>query len=507
MRTFLVLLLLTLPLSAQSLWGDLESGPYTPGFTQWERYDHSRPYRTARTLDGKPRGGERARPIRISIWYPAEKSNAATLTFGDYLDMLGGEARFGAVSAEEKRRAEETFRAFPLLNGLKPEHWTKMRGFTSRAVRDAKPVDGKFPVILYSLGSTVIAHATPEYLASHGYVVVQAPRLGAFAGMPQDSRDGLDLEMKLRDMDFMLNEVRAWRQADTTNLGTIGFSAGGRWALAAAMKNQDVKAVVSLDSVMMFTDPVGAAWRTMPHFNLDAVRVPVLHLTRTEFAKQDDMKMWEAMRYADRTYVEYTEPSLNHWDVQSLGYATALAGARGADAAHVSNVYHAVSRQTLAFLDAHLKGKKPFKAEGPKVTHTAALPAPVTAADFLGAVDDGGARAAIDTYRRQWKERGTPPVPEPIVNTAGYVLLFSGRADEGVELLALNVEAFPTSANAYDSLADAYVAIGDRRKALEMTKKAAELLPLEKDMAADRRAAIQGSIDAKLRELSGGTGS
>jgi dienelactone hydrolase len=497
----IVALLLALPLNAQSLWGDLEPGPYTPGFTQWERYDYSRPYRSARTLEGAPRTGERARPIRISIWYPAQQSDAATLTFGDYADMLGAEARFGVVSAEEQRRAEETFFAFPLLNTLKPEQRAKMRTFTSRAVREAKPAGGKFPVILYSLGSTAIAHATPEYLASHGYVVVQTPRLGAYAGLPQDSRDGLDLEAKLRDMDFMLNAIREWRQADTQNLGTIGFSAGGRWALAAAMKNPDVKAVVSLDSVMLFTDAVSAAWRTMPHFNLDAVRAPVLHMTRTEFAKQDDMKMWEAMRYADRTYVEFTEPSLDHWDFQSLGYATALAGARGEHASKVSEVYHAVSRQTLAFLDAHLKGKS-FKASGPKVTHTAALPAPVTAAEFLNAIDEEGARGAIDTYRKQWKQRGTPPVAEPVVNAAGYVLLFSGRAKEGVELLKLNVEAFPNSANAHDSLADAYVAIGDRTNALAMTKKAAELLPLEKDISPERRGAIQGSIDAKLRDLS-----
>jgi pimeloyl-ACP methyl ester carboxylesterase len=499
MRTFFLALLLALPLNAQTLWGDLQPGPYTPGYTQWDRYDHSRPFRTAKTLDGKPRNGERGRPIRISIWYPAQQTpNAQTLTFGDYADMLAGEARFGAVTAEQKRRAEETFWAFPLLNTLKPEHRAKMRTLKGRAVRDAKPVDGKFPVILYSLGSTVISHATPEYLASHGYVVVQSPRLGAYAGLPQDNRDVLDLEMKLRDMDFLLNEIRKWRQADPSNLGAIGFSAGGRWALAAAMKYPDVKAVVSLDSVMLFPDAVNTAWRTMPHFSLDAVRVPVLHLTRTEFARQDDMAMWNALRYADRTYVEYTEPSLDHWDFQSLGYATALAGARGEHARHVADVYHAVSRQTLGFLDAHLKGKS-FKAEGPKVTHAAAIPAPISAAEFMNAIDEEGAAAAIAGYRA---EARNGVVAEPTVNAAGYVLMFQGRQKEAIEILTLNTESFPASANAYDSLADAYVAIGDRAKALELTKKAAELLAKETGMTPERRAAIQGSIDAKLKQLS-----
>ena len=41
------------------LWGQLQQGPHAVGYTRWDRYDHSRPYRTAKTLDGKPRTGER----------------------------------------------------------------------------------------------------------------------------------------------------------------------------------------------------------------------------------------------------------------------------------------------------------------------------------------------------------------------------------------------------------------------------------------------------------------
>ncbi|HEY0157691.1 MAG TPA: hypothetical protein VGF28_10440 [Thermoanaerobaculia bacterium] len=490
MNTLLALVL------AQSLWGTLEPGPYTPGFTQTERYDYSRPYRTAVTLDGKPRSGERYRPIRVSVWYPARKpEQAKPLTFGDYLDMLGGESRFDDVTPAQRKQAEDAFFGFPLLNTLKPEHRAKMRTLQTRAVREAEPVAGKFPVILYSLGSAAIGHGTPEYLASHGYVVVQSPRLGAYAGLPQDNRDALDLETKLRDMDFLLNEIRNWAQADLSNIGTIGFSAGGRWALAAAMKNPDVKAVVSLDSVMLFNDPVAAGWRNMPHFNLEAVRVPVLHLTRTEFAKQDDLAMWEGMRYADRTYVVFDDPALDHWDFQSLGYATALAGARGDAAAKVAETYHTVNRQTLAFLDAHLKKKGTFKPQ------KAALPPPIGAAEFLNAIEEEGAPAAMEVYRRQWKERGTPPVAEATLNTAGYLLLFSGRQKEGLELLQLNAEAFPKSSNTYDSLADAYLALGDRAKALELTKKAAEMLATETGLTPERRAAILGSIEGKLRQL------
>jgi hypothetical protein len=49
-------------------WGKLEPGPYAVGYRMIDRYDYTRPYWTARDLDGHPRTIERARPMRISVW-------------------------------------------------------------------------------------------------------------------------------------------------------------------------------------------------------------------------------------------------------------------------------------------------------------------------------------------------------------------------------------------------------------------------------------------------------
>jgi chlorophyllase-like protein len=487
---------------AATLWGNLEPGPHAVGFQHIERYDASRPYRSAKTLEGTPRSGERARPINLYIWYPAEASNATPLTFGDYVDLVANETRFGTVTADQKQRAEDSLFAAPLLNSVTREQRAQMRAIPSHAIRDAKPLAGPFPLILYSLGSAALAHVTPEYLASHGYVVVQAPRVGAFAGLPADNRDALDLDTKLRDMDFVLNVVRAdVKQADMHNIGSLGFSAGGRWALAAAMKSPDVHAVVSLDSVMLFNDPINEAWKRLPSYNLDAVKVPVLHMVRTAFAKQEDPKLWESMRYADRTYMLFDEPMLDHWDFQSIGYATSLAGVRANDAQKIATNFETFNRITLAFLDANLKGKSfsPKDQPGVKVSHLAAEAAPMTVPEFLGAIDEDGADAAIAAYRRLWKTRGTPPVTEAVVNVAGYNLLLGGRPAEGMRLLALNAEAFPNSANVYDSLADAYLAAGDREKARELAKKAATLLDADTTLTPERRAAIKTSIEGKLQ--------
>ena len=67
------------------LWGRLEPGPYAVGFRQIERFDHSRLYRLPVDLTGQAVEGERSRPLRISIWYPAEPDPHPPLTLGEYI--------------------------------------------------------------------------------------------------------------------------------------------------------------------------------------------------------------------------------------------------------------------------------------------------------------------------------------------------------------------------------------------------------------------------------------
>ena len=498
------------------LWGPLAPGPYAIGFRQLERYDYSRPYRPARGLDGKPRTGERARPMRISVWYPAGGvPGSAPLTFGDYVAMVAGEGRFGPMTEAEIARGERTFFQFPIFREMTPVQREKLKTMPGRAHRDAEPAAGKFPLILYSLGSAALAHVTPEYLASHGYVVAQMPRLGASSGLPPDGQDARDLENKIRDMDFLLDAMHEFPPADLSNIGVAGFSAGGRWGLSEAMRPGDVRAMVSLDSVLLFNDAVGQIWRRMPFFNPDLVRAPVLHLIRREWVPREDRELWSRMRYSDRMSLVFEDPDLDHLDFQSAGFAMTLVGMRPKAAASVSATFEAFHRYTLAFFDAHLKADaraKAFLARRPTengvpaglVTAEAvrALPAPITDLELASEIAEGGVDAAIAAFRKGWKERGEPPVSEADLNLAAYLLLFAGAQPvDAVKLFELNIEAHPASANAYDSAADGYVAAGNREKAADYSRKAMALLEADKAMPDDRRKLIRKSIDEKLERL------
>ena len=51
------------------------------------------------------------------------------------------------------------------------------------------------------------------------------------------------------------------------------------------------------------------------------------------------------------------------------------------------------------------------------------------------------------------------------------------RVQEAVEILKLNVEAYPASANVYDSLAEAYLVSGDAALAIQNYEKSLSLDP------------------------------
>jgi Tfp pilus assembly protein PilF len=65
----------------------------------------------------------------------------------------------------------------------------------------------------------------------------------------------------------------------------------------------------------------------------------------------------------------------------------------------------------------------------------------------------------------------------------GWDLMSRGQFDAAVQVLALNVEAYPMSSGAHSLLAEAYDRIGEREKALESCRTALELDPDNADGA------------------------
>ncbi len=94
--------------------------------------------------------------------------------------------------------------------------------------------------------------------------------------------------------------------------------------------------------------------------------------------------------------------------------------------------------------------------------------------------------------------------PEAIVNVVGYEHMQSGDIKGAVEILKLNVSAFPDSPNVYDSLSDAYLADGQKDLARQNAKKALELLASDTADPEPRRNGIRDSAQQKLKQLGDG---
>src|SRR6202011_654764 len=94
--------------------------------------------------------------------------------------------------------------------------------------------------------------------------------------------------------------------------------------------------------------------------------------------------------------------------------------------------------------------------------------------------------------------------PETIVNLIGYEQLQAGDIKNALEIMKLNVTAFPESPNAYDSLSDAYLWTGQKEVSRQNAKKALELLASDTTDPQPRRDAIRDSAQQKLKELGEG---
>jgi dienelactone hydrolase len=121
----------------------------------------------------------------------------------------------------------------------------------------------------------------------------------------------------------------------------------------------------------------------------------------------------------------------------------------------------------------------------------------------LNLIDQPG--GASEGAKKLWEARGRDPgavlFPEGLVNLLGYERLRAGDTKGAVEIMKLNVSAYPGSANVYDSLSDAYVADGQMDLAIQSAKKALELLTTDRMDSEGEHSRIRENAEKKLKQL------
>jgi dienelactone hydrolase len=93
-------------------------------------------------------------------------------------------------------------------------------------------------------------------------------------------------------------------------------------------------------------------------------------------------------------------------------------------------------------------------------------------------------------------------IPEYFVNQLGYEHMLMKDYPAAIDLMKLNAALYPGSPNTMDSLGDVYLAAGDKASALATAKRTLVLLESDTVDTAERKTALRGAAEGKIKELS-----
>src|SRR6516162_5965197 len=116
-------------------------GPYPVGLKVVNQYDPSRKF-PATPDRPEEHGRQGNRPLQTLIWYPALQSSSKPMTVRDYVELADTEISFDTPHQEHNKRRRQSRSSFD--NSL----W---------AVRDAKPVNGRYPIVIYAPSDSSIS--------------------------------------------------------------------------------------------------------------------------------------------------------------------------------------------------------------------------------------------------------------------------------------------------------------------------------------------------------------
>jgi dienelactone hydrolase len=219
------------------------------------------------------------RPVQITVWYPAQRSSSARVTYGEYFDLSASEREPATDSAKGAARAG--YRAFVVEHGLADSVFTRWLATPMLAVRDAAPLASRRPLIVLVNGNGQSAQdqsTLGEYLASHGYVVATSPSYTRISRPPESEGElGSGAEEQADDIAFVVARLRTRADVDTAKLGLVAHSLGARGALLYQMRSGAARALVSLDGGIG-TATGRAAMEQAKSFDATRLTIPVLHV-------------------------------------------------------------------------------------------------------------------------------------------------------------------------------------------------------------------------------------
>jgi tetratricopeptide (TPR) repeat protein len=499
----LAVLLTASGLAAQDalLWGDIQPGPHRIGYMAVEHYDYSRSFQPKRDYFGEVIPGERGRPVQVCVWYPAvPDDDAVPVTVSDY-----------AFSPPEDMRQYEFLariqnREIVILHTILGNNQVavlEVLATDMKAVRDAEPAEGAFPLLIYhsDFNRGILENAVLcEYLASNGFVVATTHAFGPSSVTTEPT--GAALETAVRDMEFVIAAIRDMDFVDPDRLGVLGYRAGGLAALLLGMRNHNVDALLGLETVSASQDMLDLA-ASNPYYDVTRVTTPMLQIyTATEDGR--GRRLVDSFMYTPGYLLEFK--SGTPVDFTTYLVITGILGEPDPDrGTYGPATYGAICRHVKTFFAGHLNGsEESLDAGTAALTVMDAGQRPPTQDEFMAMLQDGHVDTAVAIYEKFTSEQPDLVLfPEAQMNMMGYRYLQQGMVREAVLIMRMNAETHPGSANCWDSLTEAYMAGGDNEHALECVDMVLQVLPEDMNISEEFRQTLQANAERYKAMLEG----
>lgn len=328
---------------------NFDNGKYDVGYHVETVYDNARTFGGKINYFGKTLDNNN-RQIKIHLWYPtANNSPNKAITIREYIE----ESALGLDHIPNESDKYEKLNKYIndlYMRDIDPNSVEKFIELSTNAFLDLALPKEKFPLIIYapSINSDPFENfIIIEFLVSYGYVVVSASSIGF--NTPEVSRDTIGAITQIEDLEFLLNECWNYDFIDKDNILTLGFSWGGMTSVLLAMKNRNIKGIVSFDGALGFDEnfTIGLNCPFYKSTNLTA--------SFLEFVSANDnsnSNFFDFIDYADASLVKVN--NIKHKDFTSDAILKKVCFGLEPDKSkckYLCNFYSELAKTTLSFFN------------------------------------------------------------------------------------------------------------------------------------------------------------
>ncbi|GAB3554577.1 alpha/beta fold hydrolase [Spirosoma fluminis] len=253
-----LVLLVNLSVSAQSRLSTAQ--PVKVGFRTIKAYDTTRSFDTTHT------DSLRFRPVKIDLFYPAiVQHNQKPLPYGFFFNLYGLRVNFKSSADSCRKEGYELAKYWSYGAGL--DSVSYLLEATTNSYELAPQLTGRFPLVLYCPGYNGMSYeniALLEQLAASGYLVASVSSVGKFPGVM--TMDSTDIIEQVQDARFARQYLQNVFSTIPEKVAVVGYSWGGLAASIVAMREPDIRAVISLDGSENYI--YGTDKADDEHFNL-----------------------------------------------------------------------------------------------------------------------------------------------------------------------------------------------------------------------------------------------